>query len=505
MPRLTRNRMPRKIRRRPHSAQPRGWRDASLLCLLLFATVMLSACKGSTLGGGSTPVPLTLSGNWQFTMAQQSDPANVNTVVYQGGLQGGFLLEKSGAATGTLAYSIMPSTSNTPCNSGSAAITGMLNGQAVTLTAVADGETFTLTGTLSLDSSSMSGTYTSVGPAPDGSGCGYPYSSNGPQWFASLIPPLTGPVQGSFHSAGGTSGLNLNEQDFLLSGGLFQGDNTGASAPVTGNVNFINPITVLSDYPCFGAAGVTGTISGNSVVLQIVGPDGSPWGQIGAPVGSTTGLSAVTFDPVHGAVQGIGASYLVSTPSCAGDLLSVSTAGDAGNVCLAVAGAKACGQPIALAPTAMIFASQAVGAPPTIQTIQVSNSSSVVAGNLTMAVTNGNGANFALQTDDCGAGGGPSGGQPFSLNPKQSCTATIVFTPQLSCPNPAVPCLNGTLQVMSPSNNTVYTAALSGTGTNPGVSKIRFKSITDAYVEYERASNFNSTTFQDEERHAETD
>jgi hypothetical protein len=75
----------------------------------------------------------------------------------------------------------------------------------------------------------------------------------------------------------------------------------------------------------------------------------------------------------------------------------------------------------------------------------------------------------------------------------------------VSCSNPAVPCLNGTLQVVSPSNNTVYTAALSGTGTNPGVSKIRFKSITDAYVEYEVASIFNSTIFQDEERHAEID
>ena len=250
MPILTKDSMPCRMNRRPLPPQAPGRREKCLLFLLLAAAMMLTACGGSS---GVATVPLTLSGNWQFTMQQQTD-GNASDPAFQGGLQGGFLSQTSGTATGTAAYSVTSSTSTTgPCNTGSAAITGSISGQNVTLTAVAGTETFSLTGTLSLDSMSMGGTYTSVaGPLPDGSSCGYSESTSIgplPQWYATLVPPLTGPIQGSFHSSDVAAPL-LYEQDFLVSGGLSQGESTGASAPVTGNLNFVNPVTTLSDYPC---------------------------------------------------------------------------------------------------------------------------------------------------------------------------------------------------------------------------------------------------------------
>jgi hypothetical protein len=92
---------------------------------------------------------------------------------FQGGMQGGFLLQSNSSVTGGVTYSIsLPPQQQggapTLCNSGSAPVTGTLNGQNVTLTSVAGSQTFTLTGTLSGDGSTMMGTYASN----DGQGCG---------------------------------------------------------------------------------------------------------------------------------------------------------------------------------------------------------------------------------------------------------------------------------------------------------------------------------------------
>src|SRR5437899_4465571 len=116
----------------------------------------------------------------------------------------------------------------------------------------------------------MMGTYSST----DGKGCGT--AQTGLQWSAISVPPLTGAIQGNFHSS--LSPI-LRNQTFPLSGSLIQGENRGASnATVTGTLNF-------QGYPCLSTAFVNGQISGTSVILQIVAPNGLNVGQIGASPG----------------------------------------------------------------------------------------------------------------------------------------------------------------------------------------------------------------------------
>src|ERR1035438_6204691 len=275
--------------------------------ILLIAILMLAACGGSS-SSGSPPINVSLSGNWQFTMAPPHDGS------FTGGLLGGFLLQTNGSVTGGTTYAVSLPGFLIPCNSGSATVTGMVSGQTVSLTAVAGTQTFTLTGKISLDSSSMSGTYTSTdGTASNGAPCGT--AQSGLQWSAALVPPLTGPFQGTFHSAGGPAGLN--EQDFVVTGALTQAANTAASSEaVTGNLNFLNPQTNLSDYPCLTSAYVYGEISGSAVDLQLVGTDGSVLGQIGEPFGSNgvTGVNPVTYASVNSVyiLNGLGPSYMVA-------------------------------------------------------------------------------------------------------------------------------------------------------------------------------------------------
>ena len=250
-----------------------GWlihalRSLEVKAALLIATLaMLSACGGNS-DPASQAASSQLAGNWQFTMVPPSDNSFI------GGLQGGFLLQPTLATiTGSVVYSISlpPLGSNTTptlCNSGSAPVTGTVNGQNVTLTAVAGPQTFTLAGTL--NGTTIMGTYSSG----DGKGCGT--AQNNLQWSATLFPALSGTVQGYFHSV-----LNpaLKNQIFPVSGSITQGQNIGASsATVTGTLNFQN-------YPCLASAAVNGQVSGNSVILQIIGSNGLNAGQIGAPSG----------------------------------------------------------------------------------------------------------------------------------------------------------------------------------------------------------------------------
>ncbi len=427
----------------------------SLLSALLAGMMALSACGSVVSDTGAQSPPLTLSGNWQFTMAAPADGS------FSGGLQGGFLLQNGTAVTGAAAYSVALPADPNPCNSGSAAITGTLTGQSVALTAVAGTQTFTFAGTLSSDGSTMAGTYTSAaGTAASGRGCGT--AQTGLQWNAILVPPLTGPIQGNFHSTGGTAGLN--EQDFLVSGALSQAANTGAdSATVTGNLSFLNTLTNLSDYPCLTLASVTGQISGNTVVLQIVATDGSNVGQIGPSPDS--GLQTVTFDPTQNGyvVHSLaGAGYAVYAAACGGG--SLDSPADTGNICLAVNSTTACQQPITLTPSALIFSSQTVGSPSTMQTITLANTSGATLGGLTLALINISGPGNFTETDTCGLDGVSSQGEPFVLGSKQSCVITIAFTPLQSCAagTSASQCLTATLTVTSPNNDAIFTLPITG-------------------------------------------
>jgi hypothetical protein len=455
--------------------------------ILLFAgAMMLSACSNSTSRGAQNAA--SISGNWQFTVANPSDQS------FAGGVQSGFLLQNNGSVRGAAVYSIslLPTDGGgnaTVCNSGSAPFTGTISGSSVTLTAAAGTQTFTFTGTLSSNGSTMAGTYSSTaGLMVNGTPCGT--AQTGLQWSAISVPPLSGPIQGSFHSAGGAAGLT--NQDFAVIGSLTQGQNIGASnATITGNLDFISQSSNLSDYPCFSTALINGQITGNTVILQIIGTNGSNIGQIGGVLGS--GLNTVTFDStpngyvLHSAVS---PAYAVNTKACSG--FSLSNAGDSGSMCLAVGNTTACQQSITLSPAVLTFPSQLLGSTPTTQTITLANndlSGATLSGlTLTWLVNNGlfdNGApsdfnglpNFAEQ-DTCA----PSLGSSFSLGPAQSCSITVTFTPQESCPwlpfgNPpsvlgAAPSqcpfpLGAILTVNSPvsaDNNTAFAVPITGLG-----------------------------------------
>src|SRR5260370_26941660 len=95
--------------------------------------MMLSACGGASGGGGSQKAA-SLSGNWQFAVTPPADGS------FLGGLQGGFLLQKNGSATGAVVYSVsLPAQSSgnpTVCNRGALPVIGTVLGQQLALPAV---------------------------------------------------------------------------------------------------------------------------------------------------------------------------------------------------------------------------------------------------------------------------------------------------------------------------------------------------------------------------------
>jgi hypothetical protein len=418
--------------------------------------MMLSACGG----GNNTQVPATLSGNWQFTMANPSDGS------FSGGLQGGFLLQNNSSVKGGAVFSILaPDASTggwTVCNSGSATIAGTITGETVTLTATAGSETFTLTGTLSFDGSTMGGTYASTA----GTSCGT--VQTGLQWSASLVPPLTGSLTGSFHSTSNTS--NLSNQDFPLTALLTQGANTGASnAPVTGTLSFANVTSNASDYPCLSTVAVNGQISGNTVVLELNASGGSNLGQIGTSA-TFPDNSPVTFDSAGGAyiLHSVSSpAYAVNTTACPSQ---GPTPGDSGNVCLALGSTTACQEPITLTPAVLTFPAQTVDTTSAAQTITLTNTLST---SQTFYLTwmssspSGGNANFTA-SDNCALGGAsslpPSGngnGASFLLIAAQSCAITVSFNPQASGSLTAALTVNGSV---SADNDTAFTVPITGTG-----------------------------------------
>jgi hypothetical protein len=500
MKKLTNNQRKGQPNRWPKLQNPEAMHTKFLLLVGLAAMMALSGCGSNNNSSVQPPVQLIGSSNWQFTMAPPTDGSFV------GGLQGGFLVQgSSSAVTGSLVYSVsLPSNPPVVCNTGSAAITGTISNQAVSLTATAGTQTFTLVGTLDIDGTTMSGTYTSTaGTAADGSPCGN--AEAGLDWSAVLVPSISGTVQGTFYSGGGSAGLD--EQDFLVSGWLLQGTNTGSSsASITGSLNF------LPDYPCFSAAVVSGQISGNTVSLQLLGSNGSVLGQIGVPLGSTTGLSLVTLNPVNGGyiLSGQAPSYIVATGTppataanpCPGDLNASSTAGDFGTVCLAGNSASGCTQPITLAPSALAFSSQRVGTTST-QTITLTDSSKSELG-LTLQLSNNSGV-FS-ETDQCGPAGVPSNGAPFYLLSGQSCLIKISYTPACSgsCPSSQA----ATLDISDPGQNTIFTLPLAGTpqadSEDVHVSETSApKPSTLGDKDEYPLSAFRSTRGQDPEDHAE--
>ncbi len=506
MQKLTRGPLTKDPMRRPTHPEPLspGY-TKSLWILLLAGMMMLSACGG---GSSSTDSPsATLAGNWQFSL---TNPDSAYNSGFQYGLQGGFLLQNNGAVTGQAVYSVAAIQSNQQwavCNSGTATITGTISGQAINLKAVAGSQTYTLqNGTLSSDGSTISlGTFTATqGTAADGSICGIA-TTTPLAWSAQSVPPLTGSITGTFHSAG----LTPRDQDFPVTGSLTQGENIGAgSVTVTGTLSFIDPTTLLSDYPCFpaGTVFINGEISGNTVVLQLIGNDGSSDGQIGiaASQASSQSQGPVFFDSTtngyvlhsHGTDtngSAAGTAYIVNTKACTGN------PGDFGYICLALNSTTACQQPVTLSPALLTFPPQLLGSTnPNTQMITLTNNSGQELDNLTLAwsttsgVTNSGdvgstdftGIPDFMEADNCVPGGetftnGSATSPNFSLAAGSFCSITISFAPQESCtwlpggggngtapaqcPLTMIPLL--TIQnVPSVDNDTSFAVPISGTG-----------------------------------------
>jgi hypothetical protein len=439
-----------------------GWRanrlGIALPATLLITTgiMMMTACGGT--GSSTDPQQgATLSGNWQFTMAPLSD-GNQNDPTFGPGLLGGFLLQNNdGSITGQAVYSLTSSAPNQQvCNAGTATLTSAtVTGSTVTLTYMAGSSTnnvtFTLTGTLSSTPTGpviggANATYTTNVVTPSGgTPCGYATKGS---WSATSIPPLTGTVTGSFHS---TDTTTLNNQDFPVFGTITQSPNIGASnATVTGTLSFINPETNASYYPCFSQASVNGQISGSSVILQIIGTNGATVGQIGASAGSTTGIEPISFVSAQGGyiLQGTEPNYIVASSGCPGSLEDTSTAGDYGNICLALNSTTVCQQPFTLTPATITFPAQLLDSAPTAQTITLTNNSSTSLSGLTIKFNDNNFSQFIYgqnsqsdfnglpsftETDACGPGGSPAGTASFDLGSGQACSISVTFAPQESC------------------------------------------------------------------------
>jgi len=450
MNRLRKNTTPHQSRQTPIALAASREQGKSLYIWLIAGLILvLSGCGGSGSSSSSAAGSnAQVAGNWQFTLTSTQP-----TPPFSDNLQGGFLLQKDGSLTGQAVYSItLPSQSGTPtCDSGSANVTGTVSGQNVSLTAVGGSVTFTLTGTFSESSGASTiskGTYKAT-PATN-SPCGTE-ADNG-TWSATLVPPVTGGFQGFFHS---TTSTNFPNQDFPVSGTLSQGPNVGASsASITGSLVFQDPASLLNDYPCLTTASVNGTISGNSVLLQIFSTNGLSVGQIGQTPGSGNPPTAVTFDSTEGGyvlhnlkgavANSSGGGYLVTTKSCPG------SPGDSGNLCLALGSGKACTQPITLTPFSLRFLPQFLGSAATMQTVTLTNTSGSALTGASLALNNNgsrqfyagsiagsdfNGAPSFTEQDTCTQQG------TINLDPGSSCAITISFSPQESCP--WLPAVNG--------------------------------------------------------------
>jgi hypothetical protein len=392
------------------------------------AAVVTFGCSNTS---SSSSQDVTLSGNWQFVMSTDGSFASVNNTCQPGttGLApacvGGFLLQKNGSVTGQVLYSLVALPQAVPpmtCG-GAAPISGTVNGQSVKLTASAGNQTFSLTGNLSADGKTMAGTYSLAGQ-----GCGT--AQSGMQWTATLVPSLSGSVQGSFYSTTGSS-VVPNER-FSVSGSLAQGPNIGAgSATITGNLNFQN-------YPCASTASVNGEISGNTASLQVFASNGSNIGTI-TPIFVST--------PSGYVLSGSGANgYSITTTKCPSPSTS---GGDVGNVCLAMGNLsttatgltqfsnQACTQPLTLTPPSLSFPAQLLGTPATSQSITLTNTdpSGATLTGLSLSIPPSSNDFNALSTfteqDNCA---GSQLNTPFDLGPQQSCTVTVSFAPQQSCP-----------------------------------------------------------------------
>ena len=153
---------------------------------------------------------------------------------------------------------------------------------------------------------------------------------------------------------------------------------------------------------------MNGQISGNTVVLQLIGTDGSNDGQIGVAPSQVNfngdDIYPVTFDSTaNGYVlhSANGLAYVVNTKSCPAGANSTGEE-DVGYICLAVNGTTtACQEPITLTPSAVTFPVQALGTSQTQrQVITLTNDSGSTLSGVTISFNyDSTGSPFGAYTD----------------------------------------------------------------------------------------------------------
>jgi len=217
---------------------------ASLPALLM----VLSACGGgstaSTSSSSSTPA---ISGNWQMSL-QKSSTAKPETL-------SGFLVGTANSISGSAVYA------GTSC-AGIGTVTGTVGGSNVTLTVNPTGLNINLTGTLGSDRASMSGTYILLA-----TGCGKPETGT---FTGNLVQPLNGNLSGTLSSGSGSV--------YPVTGQVSQSQSTGSSAPLAGTLTAGSSGSTC--FPSGTTANISGLISGESVVVDIVDTTGDELGQV---------------------------------------------------------------------------------------------------------------------------------------------------------------------------------------------------------------------------------
>jgi len=228
--------------------------------LLVSSCLLLISCGGANPNAGTKTA--NLAGNWQMTLQRQST-TSMKT-------ESGFLVQSGNSLTGEFLLN-----GATNCAGVGSAI-GQISGSNVAISVSQVGQTVNLTGAMGTTPSSINGNY-SILAAP----CG---SNQVGTWTATQVQPFSGNFQGTFTSTL-SSGLV-----FAFSGTVTQGANTGtSSASLTGNVTSTNA-------PCFTTANLQGSISGTSIVLNLLSAEGTTLGQIHGTTSANVSTTNAIYD-----------------------------------------------------------------------------------------------------------------------------------------------------------------------------------------------------------------
>ncbi len=272
------------------NASMRIYCSGRFLKALGFAALAFPLLISASCGGGSSPSPGSgpLSGNWQVNLLQVYPAPEKNLSV------SGFLIESSTALAGSVQGPTIINQGGILNCGGTGLVSGSVSGQNVTFSVNPGGTVFNFTGVISSDNMSMSGSYVAQG------GACFTTPTSG-TFTASLIPPLNGSFTGTFSNSqymGAYTGQSI-PPPIVVSGTLTQTPNVGANnASVTGTIT-------TTGYPCFATAVLTGTISGDTVLLNVFGYNGDLIGSIGSgsPAIVANGTSGVSLTTGQGGLQ----------------------------------------------------------------------------------------------------------------------------------------------------------------------------------------------------------